>query len=124
MKVNRNEMRTAFDVDSTLILWPDDHNVPKEGRIEFKCPYEYGTKFYLIPHKQHINYLIAKKKRGHEVIVWSQNGWQWAERVILTLGLEDYVDSVETKISTYFDDLPASEWMSHVYIEHKYEENT
>lgn len=122
MKVNTKELRTAFDVDSTLVMWPDDHFMPKEGRIRIECPYEEGAAFYLVPHKQHINYLIAKKKRGYEVTVWSQNGWAWAEQVIKTLNLEEYVDKVETKFDSYFDDLPADQWMSRVYVEHNYEE--
>jgi len=116
MKVNKNELRSAFDCDGTLVLWPDDHMMPKEGRVKFDCPYEPGVSFYLIPHKQHINYLIAKKKRGYEVTVWSQNGFAWAETVVNTLGLKEYVDNVETKFDTYFDDLPADQWMSRVFV--------
>lgn len=121
MKVNKNELRAAFDVDDTLVLWPDDHFKPKPGRVRVECPYETGAAFYLIPHIQHINLLIAQKKRGHEVTVWSQNGWAWAEAVVKTLGIENHVDRVETKLTKYFDDLPADRWMNHVYLKHNYE---
>lgn len=121
MVVNKNELRAAFDIDETLVMWPDDHHMPKEGRVEITCPYDGKTVFYLVPHTQHINLLIASKKRGHEVIAWSQNGWAWAEKVVQALELEEYVDKVESKILKYFDDLPADEWMSRVYLDHNYE---
>lgn len=123
MKINKKELRAAFDCDDTLIIWPDDHYTPKEGRVKIECPYEKGTFFYLIPHKRHINYLIAQKERKHEVIVWSQNGWAWAKSVVEALKLENYVDRVETKISKYFDDLPADSWMDRIFLEHDYENN-
>ena len=119
MRVNKNESRVAFDVDDTLILWVDDYHRPGEGKIRIECPYENGMAFYLVPHERHINYLKAKKERGNEVTVWSQNGWAWAKRVVETLGLSEYVDNVETKFDTYFDDLPADEWMSRVFVSSK-----
>lgn len=114
MKVLKNEKHACFDVDDTLVMWGDKDYTPDPTKIAFKCPHTEST-YYLKPNKSHINFLKVQKSRGFDITVWSQGGWEWAETVIKTLELENYVDTVQTKPLKYVDDLPASEWMDRVY---------
>lgn len=107
MKVFENEYVVAFDVDDTLVMW-DEPNIPGVGKTSFVDPYD-GTFHYLIPHEKHVNLLKKYKARGMMVMVWSAGGAKWAEAVINTLGLADYVDVIMTKPSKYVDDLQANE---------------
>lgn len=92
---------TSFDVDNTLVIWPKDPNTNKEGRIHFVYGHE---SIYLYPHKPHIRFLKNCSLRGDYVEVWSKNGYEWAEHVINTLTLENYVDVVRAKPSRCIDD--------------------
>lgn len=118
MEILKEELSVECDVDDTLVMW-DNPFVPGEGKIRIECPYEEGAAFYLTPNRHHINILIAKKKRGNYVILHSQNGWAWAERVAKALNIEEYIDLVKTKTSCYIDDLPADSWKSRIYLADK-----
>lgn len=101
MKVLEENNITAFDVDSTLLLWSKEPNIEKPGTK----PFHYGNEvIYLYPHKPHIRFLKHCSVRGDYVSVWSQNGFAWAEQVVLALGLEDYVDEVRSKPVRHVDD--------------------
>jgi phosphoserine phosphatase len=114
MQVIRNESVVCFDVDDTLVMW---NHVGTALKIPVECPYD-GSSFDLTPHESHIKLLKNHKARGHIVVVWSQSGYAWAESVIKTLGLSEYVDFIMTKPRTYVDDLPVQEWLQdRVYIE-------
>lgn len=108
MKVFNNEMVAAFDVDDTLVLWDKTSEFAGEGKVEFLDPDD-NSKHYLYPHVSHIRLLKCSKKRGFLVLVWSAAGYKWAETVIKTLKLEEYVDIILTKCSKYFDDLQPDE---------------
>lgn len=118
MNVIKNEVIVCFDVDDTLVLWDkylDPFN-PQNEMKQFHNPYD-DSYVYLKLHVRHIDLLKQYKGRGFYVRVWSAGGWEWAESVVKTLGLEDYVDSIETKPSKYIDDLQASEILGvRVYI--------
>lgn len=116
MEIWKYENYAEFDCDDTLVMWSGNHNQPGVGKVAIPCPYEEGRTFYLYVHDQHVNLLIAQKKRGYQVIVHSQGGWAWAEAVIKALALEQYVDVVKTKTQKYIDDLPADSWKSRVYL--------
>lgn len=105
MHVIKNELTVAFDCDDTLVLW-NKENHPKA--ITFLCPY---TKEHirLVPHTEHIKLLKDYKGRGYNITVWSAGGWEWAETVVKTLELENYVDIVQNKMIKYVDDLPGNE---------------
>lgn len=107
MKVFTNEYVVAFDVDDTLVMW-DNHTQPGEGKVSFVDPYD-GSFHYLTPHEKHVNLLKKYKARGMMVMVWSAGGAKWAEAVINTLKLAEFVDVVITKPSKYVDDLRADE---------------
>ena len=50
-------------------------------------------------------------KRGHVVLVWSRRGQRWAQIVVDSLNLTEYVAFTADKPLAYFDDLDCNEWM-------------
>lgn len=100
----RNDNTTTFDVDGTLIHWinfNEFHNNTPYGRFEL----EYGNEIcYFKPYYSHIRFLKHCKQRGDFIIVWSQNGVEWAEKVVKALNLEKYVDVVMAKPTRHVDD--------------------
>jgi len=107
MKVFENEYVVAFDVDDTLVMW-DEPSQPGVGKVSFVDPYD-GSFHYLTPHKKHVDLLKKYKARGMMVMVWSAGGAKWAEAVLMTLKLTEFVDVVMTKPSKFVDDLQAHE---------------
>lgn len=99
------EQVVCFDVDDTLVMWGF---TPSESSVTFN---NYGFPQNLEPHKVHIEALKAHKAKGDFVIVWSAGGYAWAQEVVDTLQLNDYVDLVIAKPRWYYDDLPSSEWL-------------
>jgi hypothetical protein len=107
MNVLRNDHTVYFDVDETLVLW----NVPPEladKTIAIGCDHFVE---HVLPHEKHILQLKQHRARGHAIIVWSQGGHEWAEAVVIALGLQDYVDAVMRKPTWYYDDLKSSSFM-------------
>lgn len=45
------------------------------------------------------------------MVVWSAGGWDWAEAVVKTLKLENFVDLVISKPTWTYDDLQPSEFI-------------
>ncbi len=116
MKIIKNETIAAFDVDETLVLWFHDTRY-LEGK-DFIDPHD-GTTHRLVPHSKHIKLLKDFKARGYTIIVWSGGGFQWAETVVKTLGLEDYVDICMSKLTKLIDDLQPHEiFGSRIYLDH------
>lgn len=114
MKVIKNEMIATFDVDDTIVMW--NHWDKENQGQHFIDPHD-GTKHLLVPHYKHIKLLKDLKSRGYTVIVWSGGGYKWAETVVKTLDLEEYVDFVMTKVSKYIDDLQAVDVLgSRIYL--------
>lgn len=114
MKVLKHEMIVYVDVDSTLVMYPDN---PKEFDPQL-LPFDFHgiTKYNLRPHEKHIDILKSLSVRGHHIVVHSKNGWAWAEHVVRMLLLTAYVDEVRSKPITYIDDAPADEWMLRTYV--------
>jgi FMN phosphatase YigB (HAD superfamily) len=91
--INRNPRIWTFDVDDSLVMW-NLSEFPQEDRIlvsHVRGPVE------LVPNLKNINLLVKLAKIGWYIRVHSGSGVEWAERVITTLGLLDYVDAVEAK---------------------------
>ena len=92
---------TCFDVDDTLAIWPKDFRNNQPGRTEFS----YGDeKVYLEEHSYHTVFLKHCFNRGDLVVVWSANGFGWAEQVVSKFGLENHVSIVMTKPTRHVDD--------------------
>lgn len=109
MRFTHNRL-IAFDVDDTLVYLDQpptqtfDDGVVVDGVRVWK-------------HLKHIEYLKEKFNKGIGIIVWSQTGDEWAEKVIREVGLENFVHFVMTKPEEYVDDLPVSGWMKRKFIE-------
>lgn len=109
MRINKNELRAAVDIDETLITRKNPRT-----QITIELDY-YGEKVIRQPMLNNIRLLKAYKKRGYEVTVHSANGWAWATEVIKKLGLEEYVDEVGTKFLKSLDDKQSNDWLPQVY---------
>lgn len=115
---------TCFDVDDTLVIWPKDFRIHKEDRITFMYG---GEMVHLEEHSYHTIFLKHCFNRGDMVIVWSANGYSWAQNVVETLGLQNYVTVVMSKPTRHIDDKehPSSLAGSRVFIPHEtYEKKT
>jgi len=96
-----------WDVDSTLVFaWSDLDDTLK---AKLTTVYINSECFYV--HDQHIQKIKEFKARGHNVIVWSAGGSDWAEAVVNAIGIQAFVDVVLSKPDWYFDDLPVEEWI-------------
>lgn len=100
MKIIENEVLVACDIDDTVACWIEP-TVPGIGKIEIEFA---GKIVYLTPHQYHIDLLKMYKERGYHITMWSANGWRHAKRVVDALGLEPYVDVVQSKLTKYMDD--------------------
>lgn len=114
---------TWFDCDDTLVKWSATAEELETKGVSFTCPasvtlHEDGHLVevaswttLLVPHLKHIDQLKKHKLRGSVVVVWSAAGSEWAETVVKTLGLEQYVDLCIGKSTWVYDDLPVTEFM-------------
>lgn len=107
MNVVKNEMTFFVDIDETIFCWADKKS---SKTIGVKDPND-SIVNYGVPHHPHIKILKNKKTRGAHVVVWSAGGYAWAEAVVTALGLQEYVDQIMTKPSSYMDDKLATEFM-------------
>lgn len=109
-----------FDVDHTLVIWeltpreylknPDLNSKyldvrqllqaqPESLDMEFR-----GKKFTIRPIWTHVSQLVQQSLKGIRIVVWSAGGADWAEAVVKTLKLEDYVEVILTKPDFFYDD--------------------
>jgi hypothetical protein len=114
MKVYRTNQVILYDVDDTLVMW---HYEDQSIQIPITDPYLKGVVNYVTPNVKHIDLLKKHKARGFTVIVWSAQGFEWAEAVVQALNLEEFVDIVCSKPSGYVDDLEVTHWIgSRIYL--------
>jgi len=100
-----------FDVDDTLLMWtlPEGVEMNDDRLVSVNCN-EMSDR--LFPNKYNIDLLINFAKRGHNVVVWSGGGADWAEAVVEALGLNKYVKAVMNKPQYYSDDIAnPKEWI-------------
>lgn len=102
-----SEQLFMFDVDETLIRHKKQV-VETDEPIGINSPYEKTTE-WVLPHRPHIKLLKNRHARGATIVVWSANGYRWAEAVVKALNLEPYVHFIMSKPQAYVDDLPAAE---------------
>lgn len=110
MKKITNQQRVMVDVDETLC------RNPKEDDVDIFYANYYGMETPQVPINSNIRLLMAYKARGFEITVHSANGVDWAEEIINKLKLENYVDWVATKPTSYVDDRDANDWMQRVFV--------
>jgi phosphoserine phosphatase len=123
MKINKSEFRVAVDIDDTLIMYPsknaDTATLKHRGYQTFTNIHT-GELFWARPSKVHIDLIKASKHRGYEVTVWSAAGWAHAEQIVKELGIEMFVDNIETKYTKLIDDLSPNEvFPIRIYLESK-----
>jgi FMN phosphatase YigB (HAD superfamily) len=111
MKVIKSHKVVYFDVDDTLILWDWRLYGDDISHLVAITDPESGVSEYGLPHHRHIDLMRKFKARGHTVVVWSQGGWDWAQRAVIALGIEQLVDVCMSKPDWYVDDLHAHAYM-------------
>mgnify|MGYP000210735744 CR=1 FL=1 len=106
MNVLPDKPTIFFDIDDTLILYDRiQDDTPERDIVTVD-----GTRF--LKATNHIALLKDHKELDEYVIVvWSQGGSQWAEKVVRALELQDYVDIVVNKPYLFYDDLQPSYFM-------------
>ena len=115
-KLSDDKPTAFFDVDDTLVMWWSDWSKirnpqrikSKEKCIELKDPRD-NKSIFLKVHWDHVQQIKEHKLRGHNTVVWSAGGSDWAEEVVNKLELNDYVDIVISKPHWWYDDLNAEE---------------
>jgi len=101
-QVIKEELKCSFDVDNTLLM---DTSSDKHGGPDDTVTLDYyGQPRIRYRHQRHIELLKSHKKRGYFITVRSHNGYAWAEEAVKALGLEAYVDRIETKDQFTVDD--------------------
>lgn len=114
--VIRSDNIIYFDVDETLVFWRTD-NYNDDDLVKVVDPYMRTDIVKMVPHKRNIDLLKRNKGQGRTVVVWSAGGCLWAESVVKSLGLEEYVDLIVAKPSVYVDDKPMEIWgLNRVYL--------
>lgn len=118
MKVVKSNNISCFDVDNTLVMWDKNYRLNSADNSKVGLYYG-GEVVQLKKNKSHMLLLKQFKLRGDTIIVWSQNGYEWAEQVIAALKLENYVDFVMSKPLRHVDDKKEKEYIvgNYVYLE-------
>lgn len=98
-----NARNLYCDVDDTLIIW--DPEKFSHSSTDLLTIEDNKQSFKFLPHHRHIDFLRKVKLQGYGIVVWSKAGADWAEKIVLALGLEDVVDVVASKPEFVLDDL-------------------
>lgn len=103
---------TVFiDVDDTLIMW----KYPEHWDDTIKISTYGDVSYEVAPHRGHIEVIKQFKARGHNVVIWSAGGSNWAKAVVDALKLNRYVNAIMPKPFWYYDDLEVDEWIGKRY---------
>jgi hypothetical protein len=115
MKVITKEHTIFIDVDDTLVMH-EKEKTENGVYISVKDPIE-NRSIKLRVNEPMVRLLKEEHHRGSYIVVWSRGGWEWAQNVIVALGLGTKVDLVMSKPLAYFDDKPVEEWLKYrVYL--------
>lgn len=102
LKICSNEV-IAFDVDDTLIV---------EDNAKYTHSFKHNGQQYNV--RVNSKLIIKLKELFNNkktIVVWSQQGADWADDVVRGIGIENFVHYTMTKISDCYDDLPTRDWM-------------
>lgn len=105
----------CFDVDDTLIMWEYHEKAPDLPTVTLKEESTGHSQTFQI-HIHHVERIKMLKLTGKTIIVWSQSGSEWAEKVVVALGLEKFVDVVLEKPPRVYDDNPPASFIQQRYI--------
>lgn len=111
MKILQSNNPVYFDIDNTLVREITDADSKGFLFTYVNHPLRANAPTARIPLKANIQLLKDMSARHRTIVVWSANGWQWAEAVIKALELENHVHYVIEKPIAYVDDLDASTFM-------------
>lgn len=114
MIVVKSDRAAYFDVDETLVLM-DDMNIQHMDLTIIEDA-KHNIFARVIPHRAHIQKMKEHASRGHPVFVWSAGGWAWANAVICSLGLKEYVTAIIPKGPWSWDDKMPNEFLTNCYI--------
>jgi hypothetical protein len=120
MKVIRKDVTIPWDVDKTLIFWQPTGAERHESDIQMNY---YGEIISVTPHLEMLQLLRSNLARGRNIIIWSGNGFAWAEEVVKKLHEAGHLPDTKgiiimTKPAGYADDLDCQHWMGNrIYIE-------
>lgn len=99
--IKSNNFVLMVDVDDTLVRaisdFDNDYGPDIQDPLTLAC-------FGLETFESNIKYMQRAKLKGYTVIVWSKQGVEWAEAVVKTLHLENFVDMIISKPVEYMDD--------------------
>ena len=101
-----NDNLLVVDIDDTLLTWEPDKSRKKTITIRFdKQIFTYHVM------EENVEMLKLFRSRGAKIILWSQSGHKFVNKVAKALKLESYIDVACSKPKWTLDDLPASVWM-------------
>lgn len=103
----QSERNVFFDVDDTLIFWPQkarELGLDDRNSIEIGVDGVDGYQISVIPNEQMIEFMEGLKAQGSGIVVWSHGGYKWALAVVNALGIAHLVDLVLTKPNLMMDD--------------------
>jgi len=119
MKKIKDRPLVAIDVDDTLIFWQH-----KQGRPTVAIQVDDHQEMFDV-HEAHVEALKKHAVRGHQIIVWSAGGSDWAEAVVKALQLEEYVDIIMPKPNWIYDDISPNEFLpNNLYIHEEVDDST
>lgn len=118
MRTLEGDNNICVDVDDTLVSWaeadektgPQPHPDCKLIEIEHEGR---SASYWVYPFN--VQSLKTHHQKGHNVIVWSGSGYEWARTVVKALGLSDYVDLVMSKPRWLLDDMLPERFMPTPY---------
>lgn len=105
----------GVDVDDTLVSWEfanEERPHPDCEKVEIVFQGK-TSKYWIFP--ANIRSLITHKLKGHNIVVWSGSGFEWAQKVVETLGLESFVDIIMSKPRWLLDDMKPEDFMPRSY---------
>ncbi len=104
--------RVVFvDIDDTLIMYNiTEMHFNKVITVEFV-----NGNVTVIPHLPNIELVKKMYRLGYHVTVWSHSGTAWAELIIKSVGLTNFVNVIMTKPHYYIDDKEASSFMTRIW---------
>lgn len=117
MRILNGDNNLCVDVDDTLVSWDKigtENHPPHESCERVTIEHEGVSAQYWAFHNN-IQSLRTHHQKGHNVIVWSGSGYEWAQSVVRALGIEDHVDLIMCKPRWLLDDMKPGEFMPTPY---------